>query len=125
MAKLAVALNILPPPEQKSFESLTCKLEVTAESVAENSMNRAAKEICASASSSDTVVDTVAMFDGSWQKRGHSSLSGIVTCISPKSRKILDYHPMTKTCKGGKKMAEVDCESDDYKTWLAEHKPYM
>ena len=35
--------------------------------------------------------------DGSWQKRGHSSLNGTVTKISSDSGTYLDYRVITKT----------------------------
>ena len=58
--------------------------------------------------------------DGSWQKRGHSSLNGVVTVISSDSGKCLDYRVMTKTCKA--------CESwesrkgaEEYELFLSNH----
>ena len=68
-------------------------------------------------------LDTIAMFDGAWQKRGHSSLTGAVTCISPKTGKIMDIHIMNKTYPGCKEKQNMDVESVEYNNWHAEHYP--
>ena len=46
--------------------------------------------------SEDEVVDIDASFDGTWQKRGHSSLNGIVSAISRDTGKCFDYRVMSK-----------------------------
>ena len=43
-------------------------------------------------------IDTAVSCDGSWQKRGYSSLNGVVT-VSMDNGKLLDIEPMTRTCK--------------------------
>ena len=45
-------------------------------------------------------MDIDASFDGTWQKRGHSSLNGIVTAISRDTGKCFDYRVMSKNCSG-------------------------
>ena len=45
------------------------------------------------------ISDVTVSCDGSWQKRGHSSLNGVVTVISSDSGKYLGYRFITKTCK--------------------------
>ena len=45
------------------------------------------------------ISDVTVSCDGSWQKRGHSSLNGVVTVLSSDSGKCFDYRVMTKTCK--------------------------
>ena len=41
--------------------------------------------------SEDEVMDIDAFFDGTWQKRGHTSLNGIVTAISRDTGNCFDY----------------------------------
>ena len=43
-------------------------------------------------------LQTAVSCDGSWQRRGFSSLHGCVTVISMESGKILDIEPLTKVC---------------------------
>ena len=47
----------------------------------------------------NTVVDTSVSCDGSWQRRGFSSLNGVVTAISMKTGKVVDIEAMTRACK--------------------------
>ena len=37
--------------------------------------------------------------DGSWQKRGYSSLNGVVTAVAKSNRKVVDYQVLTKFCR--------------------------
>eukprot|EP00112_Aurelia_sp_Birch-Aquarium-sp1_P003132 Seg1349.9 transcript_id=Seg1349.9/GoldUCD/mRNA.D3Y31 product="hypothetical protein" protein_id=Seg1349.9/GoldUCD/D3Y31 len=54
----------------------------------------------------------------SWQKRGHSSLNGLVTTICDGT--CIDRHVMTKYCKGCKKW-EAKMGSKEYDDWLLDH----
>ena len=47
----------------------------------------------------ETVVILVSC-DGTWQKRGFTSLFGAVFVISYETGKVLDYHVMSKHCAG-------------------------
>ena len=51
-------------------------------------------EVCCTEASVNTCRISV---DGSWQKRGHNSLHGVVTAIS--NGKCIDFHIMSKHCK--------------------------
>ena len=79
-------------------------------------MEKAAHEICdlesqklddtASATDIDSVLDTKVSGDGAWQKRGRSSLKGVVTLIG--SEKCFDYEVLSKKkCRS--------CEAWEYK----------
>ena len=46
-----------------------------------------------------TGVDTLASFDGTWQKRGYASLNGVVTTMSSQC-KCLDAEIMSRKCQG-------------------------
>ena len=129
MTTFCGGLNMPPPMNASSFSEINKKLKNAAEAVATDSMNRAAAEVredsgSTSSSSVPVAVNTTAMFDGTWQKRGHSSLTGAVTCISPKNSKILQYHAMNKTCTACSKKKNADMNSDAYEMWLAEHSPH-
>ena len=45
-------------------------------------------------------VDAGISLDGTWQKKDHCSKNGVVTAIFPSKGKFLDYHVMSKSCKG-------------------------
>ena len=47
----------------------------------------------------DEPLDTDIGVEGSWQKRGHSSLNGIVTGVARENKKVIDYKVYSKFCK--------------------------
>jgi hypothetical protein len=44
----------------------------------------------------DTVVDIAVSFDGTWAKRGFTSLIGVVFVIVLDTGEVLDYHVLSK-----------------------------
>ena len=45
------------------------------------------------------LLDITVSFDGTWAKKGHTSLFGIVFVISVDTGEVLDYHVLSKFCK--------------------------
>ena len=65
------------------------------------------------------VLKTAISCDGSWQRRGFSSLNGCVTAISMETGKVLDVEPLSKVCHTCKKLeGKNDLKSEELK---AEH----
>lgn len=60
---------------------------------------------------SDTIVDAAVSFDGTWAKRGFTSLTGVVFVISVDTGEVLDYHVLSKECRNCV-MKKAQCESD-------------
>ncbi|KAJ4442462.1 hypothetical protein ANN_04048 [Periplaneta americana] len=90
----------LPPPTAK-FNFCTSQLLKCQEEVAKKSMTNAIEEAVALNENSR---DITAAFDGSWQKRGHISLNGVITATSLDSGKVIDVECLTKFCH--------NCKSD-------------
>ena len=44
------------------------------------------------------ILDTAISFDGTWAKRGFTSLTGVVFAISVDTGEVLDYHVSSKSC---------------------------
>jgi hypothetical protein len=88
-------------------------------------MKSAAEEVCAkkgTVDSDDTIpVDCGISCDGSWQRRGHSSLNGCVTIISMETGKVLDVEALTSHCKECKYYEKLDKNSKEYREWKANH----
>ena len=68
----------------------------------------------------ETFVDVAVSCDGTWQKRGYSSLNGVVTVISVDNGKCLNYRVLTKRC------AECTAWSsrkgtDGYEEFMSQH----
>ena len=70
------------PVTQNNYDKLVMKFGDVAKVVAEESMNDAADDIRSNTEPSDGVVNRGISSDGSWQRKGYSSLNGVVTVIS-------------------------------------------
>ena len=60
------------------------------------------------------------LVDGSWQRRGHVSLNGLVTCIS--EGKCIDKQTLTKYCRQCR-IWENKQNTSEYIDWKAPHDP--
>lgn len=87
-------MNMNPPSTQKSWDKHFTAVLNASEVVSKESMEAAAKELQADGK----VTDVAVTCDGTWQKRGHSSLHGVVTVLSSKSGKVLDYEALSRYC---------------------------
>lgn len=103
-ARVFCSLMDLPPPARKfhTYNKVLCE---SLEAVAQGSMLNAAKETKEMEESADTTV----VIDGSWQKRGFSSLHGVVTATSLLSGKVLDVQTYSKYCTGCNKSGDHNC----------------
>ena len=84
--------------------------------------SEAEREIDLDVSCDDRISDITVSGDGSWQKRGHSSLNGVVTIIASDSAKCLDYRVLSKTCNACKSWeVRKEAEPDLYQKFLETH----
>ena len=103
LVKLCGYLNMPEPMTQNNFDKLLKTIGNCTKVVAERSMVEAAKEIKGEVD----VIDTAVSVDGTWQRRGFTSLNGIVTAISVDTGKILDCEIMSRNCKACNLMEAV------------------
>ena len=87
------------PVAKKSYTCLVSTLMQSCKQTAEVPMLEAAHELSVQSEHGDNVVDTSVSCDGSWQRRGFSSLNGFVSAISMDSGKIVDIEPMSRYCR--------------------------
>ena len=94
-------MNMPKPMTANNYDKIVSQVTECVKSVAEQTIADAAEEIRngQNPDSSETVIDTAISCDGSWQRRGYSSLNGVVTAISMQTVKILDCEPMSRICK--------------------------
>lgn len=95
--KLLCALLDIPNPPAK-FMTYNNIIGTAVAEVCNISMKEAAEEALNESDDSESG-DICACFDGSWQKRGHTSLNGVVTCTSFDTGKVLDVEILSKYCK--------------------------
>ena len=88
---------ISKPAYQQQIETILLSLEEEAN----EEMKNAGKELHELMISNETgdVVDIAVSFDGTWAKRGFTSLTGVVFVISVDTGKVLDCHCLSKACQ--------------------------
>ena len=100
LEKLHVLLNMPPPLTRKNYGTVSRSVLAASKSIAEESMAKAAEEIVSLGQADENgIVDSSVSCDGTWQKRGYSSLNGVFTAISTDSGKIVDVECMSRFCK--------------------------
>ena len=99
MTTFGTFMNMPPPMQNQTFNRINSMLHEAYESVAEDSMKEASREVHNLSQQTSEVKDCQVSVDGTWQKRGYSSLNGVVTVISSKVGKCLDVATLSKYCK--------------------------
>ena len=90
--------NMPKPMTQNNYDKVSRQIMVATQNIAERSMKDAANDL--KGDSDVDITNVPVSVDGTWQKRGFSSLNGVVTAISVDSGKILDSEIMSRKCKG-------------------------
>ena len=89
-------MNLPPPVSKKNYQKLSHKIRDTAKTVAEASMSAAIEEV-----KKEGATDFGVSVDGTWQRRGFSSLNGVVVAVSTSNFKVVDVEAMSRYCQGG------------------------
>ena len=69
----------------------------------------------------DDVVDAAVSFDGTWAKRGFTSLTGVVFVLSVDTGEVLDYHVLSKSCQTCTINRGRYNSDDEFEEWQIEH----
>jgi len=114
-------LNMPPPMTKTNFYNLNSKLHLAYLKTSRQCMKEASEEIRRGELGNNyhesTVVTTVSL-EGSWQRRGYSSMNGIVTAMS--HGKCIDAEVLSKSCYQCK-IWERKKDSPGYEEWKANH----
>ena len=70
---------------------------------------------------SDNVFDCDVSLDGNWQRRGYTSLNGLISAIERVSDKVVDIAIMTKDCRPCKYWDGKE-EEPEYEKWILSYK---
>ena len=119
--KFCALMNMPRPMTNRCYDKIVTTVSNSAQLVAKETMEDAAKEI-RNFSDNTEIVDTAVSCDGSWQRRGYSSLNGVVTVISMTTGKVLDCEAMSRYCKMcniKEKLKKID--PNGYSVWKASH----
>ncbi|GFV95998.1 uncharacterized protein TNCV_2096661 [Trichonephila clavipes] len=98
--KLCAVLNLPPFLSKLAFRQQEKKTLLSAAfSIGEKIMNDAAKGIRQLKKSIHGIVNCGVSVDGTWQRRGFSSLNGCVSAISVDTGKIIDFETLSQFCR--------------------------
>ena len=91
-----------PAPMTEKHRKVNKIYRDSAKEVADKIMKEPALELRSNNNSNDElfIADTGVSVDGTWQKRGLTSLNGVVAAISKDTGRILDVEVMTRYCQG-------------------------
>ena len=105
LTKFCGIMNMPGPVSRSNFSAHQKVLRCAALAVAERSMNEAAKEVHAVTTKAepgigeDDPADIAVTVDGTWMKRGFSSLYGVISSISWETGRIVDIEVLSKYCQ--------------------------
>ena len=67
------------------------------------------------------VIDVSVSFDGTWQKRGFTSLYGLGICVDVLTGLVVDYHVMSKYCHACQLKQAAGLAAADPEEWRQDH----
>lgn len=118
--KFTSLMNLPKPMTVKSYQKTVSTLLNATNEVAEETMKDAANEL--RGDSTEPAVDVGISADGSWQRRGYSSLNGTFTAISIKTGKIIDCEIMSRYCKNCNRHKNLKKTNPvRYRQWFKQH----
>lgn len=105
--KLCSTLN-LPPLSKTAYVHHETKLMSAVKNVAEKSMKSAASVVVEQKLNlNDEIAKCGVSVDGTWQRRGYTSLNGCVSAISVDTGKVIDIEIMSSYCPTCKKLERM------------------
>ena len=114
-------MNLPKPMTPNNYDKIVNRLITVTKDAADKTMQDACNELRGDSTTNSTT-DTAVSCDGSWQRRGYSSLNGVVTVISMSTGKILDIEAMSRACKacGLKETMRIN-DPEAYNEWKENH----
>ena len=67
------------------------------------------------------IIDITVSFDGTWHKRGHTSLYGIGVVVDILTGIVLDYELLSRYC-GICTMKKKELQKEEFSVWYKDHK---
>ncbi|GFW19817.1 uncharacterized protein TNCV_3561201 [Trichonephila clavipes] len=118
--KLCSTLN-LPRLTKTAYKNQEAKLLKVVQEVAEESMIKAATEIVEKQQNlSSDIVKCGISVDGTWQRRGYTSVNGCVAAVSVDTGKVLDIEVMSSYCPTCKRLQTMP-RNFEYESSKADH----
>lgn len=121
MKTFNACMNMPRPMTEKNIASINERLFNAYEAVAEKCLLTAATEVRKTPLTKEAeIVNCQVAIDGTWQKRGHASLNGVVVATSDDG-KVLDFKVLSKHCKSCQVWSSKE-GTPEYEKWKTSHK---
>ena len=124
---LCSVLDMPPPMSKHTFDCHRSALHRAAKETGEQSFKQAANAVCLKRVECERPDEIAVSTDGTWMRRGHSSLYGVQTVISHDTGQILDVEVLSKHCaqctsqQARKQNGSISAAEFD--AWKAGHSP--
>ena len=118
--RFCTLMNMPEPSLPRSYSYHATAINKSVKKVAEETMAEAAKEIHEQLDFSEFAEIGVSG-DGTWQKRGYSSLHGVVNVASMETGKVLDTEVLSQFCRQCSLHEKKNLDTTEYLVWKAEH----
>nr|XP_047137518.1 uncharacterized protein LOC124814020 [Hydra vulgaris] len=115
-------MNMPKPMTPKNYDKLVLKITNIIEEVAQETMTDAVSDLRLQCQDNNEILDVGVSCDGTWQRRGFSSLNGVFAALSMDSGKVLDVEVMSRVCRGcslNQKLSEKNPNA--YAEWRNSH----
>lgn len=125
LEKFTTSMNMPRPMTKSNFNAAVKKVTKVVTDIAISTMVGAADELRTNTemANAEDILDVGVSCDGTWQRRGYSSLNGTFTAISLDSGKVLDTEVMSRYCKSCKIKEPLRKENiEEYNKWYGKHK---
>ena len=121
--KFTTLMDMPKPMTKNNYNKIVKKLVTVTETVTKETMSDAIDELrSASSVPPDTIMDIGISQDGTWQRRGYSSLNGCVAAVSMDNGKVVDIESMSRYCRGCSDMEETKMKDPiQYDSWKETH----
>lgn len=116
-------MDLPTPVQQPTYDKIAHQMLLACKSVAEDSMSAAVtEELDHSRNVDDSTVssDITVSGDGTWRKRGYSSLHGVCTIIGAESGKVIDLEVLSSYCQACQRWNDKK-HTDEFRKWQKEH----
>ncbi|GFW05623.1 uncharacterized protein TNCV_4003251 [Trichonephila clavipes] len=117
--KLCGTLN-LPRLSKTAYTNHENKLMSVISEVSELSMQKAASELLVLHPTNNKIVECGISVDGTWQRRGYSSMNGCVAALSVDTGKVVEIEIMSSYCPTCRKISKMP-RSIESETFAADH----
>ena len=117
LENFSLFLNSPSPMTKRNYKKIFRKLLCANKEVAKESMERAAMEV----KNKEEPTNCAVSLDGTWQRRGHASHHGVVTCNLVDTGKCVDIEVLSNFCEGCSYWEDKDRTTREFVLWQEKH----